>query len=118
MALALVNANGEEIRNALPKVKAVHPFGSKLLVEVLRADEIMGTNLIVGEKTQLNGAPQALIVEVGPQVEANTGLKAGQRIYWTGRGTEVTDPSGTPGRVRALLEISNILAVIEEEAVA
>lgn len=104
-----------EYREALPKISAVHPFGSKILVEVLRADEIMGSNLIVSEKTQVDGAPQAYILEIGPSIQADSGLKVGQRIYWTGRGTEVKDPRENKGRVRALLEVSNILAVIDEE---
>jgi hypothetical protein len=107
-----------EARPALPKVKAVEPFGSKILVETLRDDEIMGTNLYVGAGKGTgggDGAPQALIVKLGPKVEADCGLKEGQRIYWTGKGTLVEDPRVTKGRSRALLEISNILAIIEEE---
>lgn len=105
-------------RPALPKIKGVNPFGSKILVEVLRDDEIMGTILSIGAGNGTggrDGAPQAIIVKLGPQVPADSGLKEGQRVYWTGKGTQVTDPSGDPGRTRALLEISNILAVIEED---
>jgi hypothetical protein len=105
-------------RPALPKIKSVQPFGSKILVETLRDDEIMGTNLYVGAgkgSGQGDGAPQALIIKLGPKVEADAGLKEGQRIYWTGKGTLVEDPATTEGRSRALLEISNILAVIEEK---
>lgn len=105
-----------DVRAALPKPKAIHPFGSKILVEVLRADEVMGTNLFVGSKMSGDdGAPQALIIEVGPDLKPEVGLKAGQRIYWTGRGTEVKDPRTTEGRVRALLEISNVLAIIDDQ---
>src|SRR5687768_5722537 len=107
-----------EYRPALPKASGVHPFGSKILVEVLRGDEIMGGSIIVSEKTQADGAPEPYIVELGAQVDEKSGLKVGQRIYWTGRGTEVKDPRETKGRVRALLEISNILAVIDEEGVS
>jgi hypothetical protein len=103
-------------RQALPKVSGVHPFGSKILVEVLRGDEIIGTSLLVGDRVQADGAPQAIIMELGPAVPSDSGLKEGQRIYWTGRGTEVKDPRTAEGRVRALLEISNILAIIDEEA--
>ncbi len=109
-----------ENRPALPKIKAVAPFGSKILVETLRDDEIMGTALYVGagKGTGMNadGAPQAIIIKLGPKVEADSGLKEGQRIYWSGKGTLVEDPNTTSGRSRALLEISNILAIIEEKA--
>lgn len=111
---AILMPNAETYREPLPKVKAVKPFGSKLLVEVLRADEILGTQLSIGDKTELDGAPQAYIVELGPSVSSDTGLAVGQRIYWSGKGTQIKDPNGTEGRVRALLEIGNVLAIIEE----
>jgi co-chaperonin GroES (HSP10) len=108
-----------EIRPALPKIKSVSPFGSKILVEILRDDEIMGTSLIVGAGSGTGatqgGAPQALIVKLGDGLDESCGLKEGQRVYWTGKGTLVDDPSKTEGRNRALLEVSNILAVINEE---
>lgn len=102
-------------RPALPKVKAVHAFGSKILVEVLRADEIIGTRFHIGNNVEPDGAPQAYIVELGPTVAADSGLKVGQRVYWTGKGTEIKDPRTTDGRIRALLEIANVLAIIDEE---
>lgn len=107
-----------EQRTALPKIKSVSPFGSKILVEVLRDDEIMGTSLIVGAGKGTGatdgGAPQAIIVKLGSGLNESSGLKEGQRIYWSGKGTLVEDPTTYPGRSRALLEISNILAIINE----
>lgn len=97
-----------------PKITAVHPFGSKILVEVLQPDETMQTSLFISETTQDDGAPQAYILELGPGVAADCGLKVGQRVYWNGKGTAVNDPRASK-RVRALLEIHNIQAIIEEE---
>lgn len=111
---AILTPRPEDALPPAKKVAAVHPFGSKILVEVMRADELIGSKLYVSNKTEVEGAPQAYIIEVGPQLEASTGLKVGQRVYWTGRGTEVKDPRTTHGRVRALLEVSNILAIIDE----
>jgi hypothetical protein len=111
---AILMPNGEKHVTALPKVRSIRPHGSKILVEILRAAEILGTNLSIGDKTELDGAPQAYIVDLGPSVPADSGLQKGDRIYWTGKGTQVTDPTTTSGRVRALLEISNVLAIIEE----
>jgi PAS domain S-box-containing protein len=56
-------------RPALPKVTAVHPFGSKILVEILRDDEIMGTSLYVGSgqgHRRVDGAPQAVHRQARP----------------------------------------------------
>lgn len=111
----LLNQSGEELKVGLPKVTAVHPFGSKILVAVLKGDEIMGGgSLIVPEGASDGGAPQAYIVEVGPDLPATSGLKAGQRIYWTGKGTSVADPREDKGRVRAILDINNVIGILEE----
>lgn len=110
----ILAANGQELRAALPKAKAVHPFGSKILVEILRENEIMGTSIHIGDDVQSEGAPQAYITELGPGVPAECGLKVGQRVYWSGKGTQITNPGCTTDRVNALLEISNVLAIIEE----
>ena len=102
-----------EISIVPKKIKAVHPFGSKILAEMLKPDEMLGTSLYVDEKTKIDTAPQGYIVELGQGLE-DSGLRVGQRIYWEGRGIPVDDPRGTKGRVRALLEIHNIKAIIEE----
>jgi co-chaperonin GroES (HSP10) len=114
MTNTIIGTCGNELRAALPKAKAVHPFGSKILVEILKVDEIMGSTLHISESTQMDGAPQAYIKEMGPNVASECGLKVGQRIYWTGKGTQIENPNCQNGRVNALLEISNILAIIEE----
>lgn len=110
----IVDPTGKELRTVVPKAKDVHPFGSKILVEVLSADEILGSTLHISETAQMDGAPQAYIVKMGPGVPAESGLKVGQRVYWTGKGTHIENPSCKNKRVNALLEVSNILAIIEE----
>lgn len=107
-----------DARPPLPKIKSVKPFGSKILVETLRNDEISGSSLYVGDAKTGDGAPQALIISIGPNLDPNCGLKVGQRVYWTGKGTLVEDPTVVKGRSRALLEIANIIAIIEEETEA
>jgi co-chaperonin GroES (HSP10) len=109
----IFSASGEELIAKPPKVVAVKPFGSKILVEILDPSETVETNLHIPQNVSNDGAPQAYIVELGPSVDESLGLKEGQRVYWTGKGTLVEDPRAT--RDRALLEIHNILAIIEEE---
>jgi len=112
--MPIVNPDGEEIRAQIPAVKAVHPTGSRILIEVLKPGEVMNTNLYVGDNTEVDGAPQAYIVELGPNICEDSGLAVGQRIYWEGKGTPVADPRSQNGRIRALLEVSNVKAIIEE----
>lgn len=115
-AMKLVMADGSNVVKQVPKVKAVHPFGSKILVEALKASEVLGTTLAVdGVSSETGDAPQAYIVELGPSVPEESGLKVGQRVYWEGKGMAVKDPRAEEDRIRALLEISNIRAIIEEE---
>gem|GEM_PF-3399116 len=120
MAKKIVTSTGEEITlsngasTKAPKIAAVHPFGSKILVEVLTAEEVLHTSLYLSEITTDDGAPQAYLLELGPGVSADSGLKVGQRVYWNGKGTAVTDPRAGK-RIRALLEVHNIQAIIEEE---
>ena len=108
--IALVGVNTQK---KAPKIKAVHPFGSKILVEVLSAEETIQTSLFVSETAMDEGAPQAYIIEVGPGVSPETGIKVGQRIYWSGKGTSINDPRSK--KIRALLEVHNIQGLIEEE---
>jgi co-chaperonin GroES (HSP10) len=108
--ISLPNGSGPKC----PKIAAVHPFGSKILVEVLTADETIHTSLFLTEDAKDDGAPQAYILELGPGVSADSGLREGQRVYWSGKGTAVSDPRSNK-RARALLEVHNILAIIEEE---
>lgn len=114
MKSSILMPTGEVHVKALPKISAVHPYGSKILVEILRADEILGTKLAGVENTTLDGAPQAYIIELGPNVPKDAGLKVGQRIYWTGKGTSVSDPR-QKDRMRAMLEINNILGILDED---
>lgn len=113
MSKKIVGTSGQEITQKVAKISAVHPFGSKVLVEVLNANELLDTSLFLSESTESDGAPQAYILELGPSVP-ECGLSVGQRVYWTGKGTAVQDPRAGK-RVRALLEVHNIQAIIEEE---
>jgi co-chaperonin GroES (HSP10) len=108
-----INLAGTTAQKKAPKIAAVHPFGSKILVEVLTAEETMHTSLFISENTTDEGAPQAYIIELGPGVATESGLREGQRVYWNGKGTAVNDPRSS--KVRALLEVHNIQAIIEEE---
>ena len=112
--MTILNADGSEAVVRLPKIVAAHPTGSKVLIECLKADEVLGTDLVINDNADIGGAPQAYIVELGPSVPEDSGLAVGQRVYWEGKGVAIDDPRAEHGRVRALLEIHNIKAIIEE----
>ena len=111
----IVGASGEALKSRCPKMTAVHPFGSLVMIELLGVEDLNETSLHLPDSTVVNdGAPQAYIVELGPKVSGESGLAVGQRIYWQGNCIPVNDPrSGS--RVRGLLEIHQIKGLIEEE---
>lgn len=116
---AILGIDGNEVSShkSVPKVKAVHPYGSKILVECVNNKELIDTNLFIPEDTAPSDAPQAYILELGPQVDEGSGLVVGQRIYWEGKGLAVNDPrSEKSGRVVALLEVHNVRGIIEEQS--
>jgi hypothetical protein len=112
----IISPLGEEL-SALPEVpplEAVHPYGSKVLIEDLRPEEILNTKMFVPEKANCGDhAPQAYIVELGPRVPEEAGLEVGQRVFWSGTGVPVKDPRQSQ-RIRALIEIHQIIAIAEE----
>ena len=113
---AILGMDGQKIEHKIPKLKAVHPFGSKILIECINNKELIDTQLFIPDDTAPSDAPQAYILELGPQLDEGCGLKIGQRIYWEGKGLAVNDPrSDASGRVIALLEVHNVRAIIEEE---
>ena len=111
----IVGASGETLKSTCPRMSAVHPFGSTVLIELLTAEDLNETSLHLPENTVVDdGAPQAYIVELGPKVANDSGLEVGQRIYWNGTCIPVNDPRAN-GRVRGFLEIHQIKGLIEEE---
>ena len=111
---AIVGASGEELKTCCPPMKAVHPMGSLVMIELLGAEDLNNTSLHLPDNTVVDdGAPQAYIVELGPKVAEDSGLEVGQRIYWQGNCIPVNDPRGK--RVRGLLEIHQIKGLIDEE---
>jgi len=108
----IVMSDGSPART-VPGIKAVHPFGSSILIEHLKADERMGTNLYVSDDADVDGAPQAYIVELGPKLEEDCGLKVGDRVFVQGTFIPVINTDGTD-RERGIVEIHNIKGIIEE----
>lgn len=104
----------EKRENTVPTIKSVHPCGHKVLVECLRNDEIYSTNIEVVDSANVSDVNQAYVIAVGPTVPKEWGLQPGQRIYWTGKGLPVDDPRANYGRKRVLLDVSNVVAIIEE----
>ena len=112
----IVLPDGQAAVTPVPNVVAIHPYGSKILIETITSRELNPTTLELPEGASMGEeSPQAYIIEVGPALPEDSGLKVGQRIFWEGKGMAVEDPRTKDGRVRAILEPHNVRAIIEEE---
>ena len=109
---SILNIDGKK-RNNVPKVKGVHPFGSSILIENLNPDEILGTDLIINDDAEIDGAPQAYVLELGPKLPENSGIKIGDRIVIQGSFIPVINTEKN-NRVRGVIELHNIKAIVEE----
>jgi hypothetical protein len=113
----LIGTDGAEVKNVKrsPKVKAVHPFGSTVLIEILNPDEVLNTSLFIGKETKVGSAPQAYVVELGPRLDPDVGLKPGDRVLVQGTFIPVENTGLNTERTWGILEVHNIKAILEEE---
>jgi hypothetical protein len=115
---AIVGVDGEVITK-IPQVSGIKPCGSQVLVELLTAQEALGTILKIDSAASVNGAPQGYIVSIGPKVPDDLGFKAGDRVTLHGNYTPV--PEGqkfnrkNSHRPWILVEPHQIKAVFVEE---
>tara|TARA_Y100000034_G_C6650285_1_gene284546 strand:+ start:21 stop:368 length:348 start_codon:yes stop_codon:yes gene_type:complete len=114
--MTITDVKGNEFVKEIPKVVDVIPCGSRILVELLKPDEIIGTNLHIGENVKV--APQGIILKIGPTVNPEDwGFKVGDRIIVSGTGTQVENSSCVAkkaGRDVTLIEPSSIKAILVE----
>jgi hypothetical protein len=106
----LVKADGSSF---VRKISDIKPCGSKILVELLTAQEIMGTQFDVGTKVDV-GMPQARVISLGPAVNAEGwGFKVGDRVLLHGTGP-IAPEYGDSDRDKALIEPHSVFGVIVE----
>ena len=97
------------------KIIGVKPTLSLIMVEILKASDVNPSQLIVSDTTDY-GAPQGYILDLGPGVPKEAGLKIGDRVLISGSYVPVPNFDRSE-RERALMEMHNIKAVLVEEGV-
>jgi hypothetical protein len=116
--VSIVGSDGS-VLSSIPAIVGVKPCGTQVLVEVLTAQEALGTKLVVSESTSINGAPQGYVLAVGPKVSSDLGFAVGDRVTLHGNFTPV--PEGqklerkNPDRPWILIEPHQIKAVFVED---
>jgi hypothetical protein len=115
----ILNSDGTAALKPVPGVVGVNPCGTQILVELLTAQEALGTILHVDASASVHGAPQGYVVAFGPKVPSDLGFKVGNRVTLHGNYTPV--PEGqklerdNPHRPLILIEPHQIKAVFVEE---
>lgn len=118
--------NAAELRVAKPKqppVKAVKPLGGQVLVEVFSEEEISTSQLILPDNAKnkgglgVGGAPQGRVLDIGPGLPQDFGIKVGDRVLLQGSFVPLPKMSDNRDgdRERALVEPHTIKAILIEE---
>jgi hypothetical protein len=87
---AILGSDGEAAHR-VPAVVGVNPCGTQVLVELLTAQEALGTVLQIDSSAATNGAPQGYIVSVGPKVPSDLGFSVGDRVTLHGNYTPIPE---------------------------
>lgn len=96
----------------MKKIIDCTPASRLILVEMLDAQEVLGTSLAIpGEKVDV-GSPQGRILKIGPQIDETWGFKEGDRVLL--QGSFVPCPPYGESAERGLLEPHMIKAVLIE----
>lgn len=115
----ILDSDGSVATRPVPSVVGVNPCGSQVLVELLTAQEALGTVLHIDSAASVNGAPQGYVLALGPRVPEDMGFKTGDRVTLHGNYTPL--PEGqkfsrkNPQRPWILIEPHQIKAVFVEE---
>lgn len=100
--------------SAVPKVAGVRPCGAQVLIEFLTSQELLGTNLSVGDKIDLKVPMQGYVRAAGPNFRpSDYGFDIGDRVTVSGSGVHVPNWDGSH-RDRFLMEPHAVKGVIIE----
>ena len=118
MTKNILGSDGEAATRRVPSIVGVRPCGTQVLVELLTAQEALGTVLQIDSSASVNGAPQGYVVSVGPKVPADLGFQKGDRVTLHGNYTPVPEcqkvERDNPHRPWILVEPHQIKAVFSE----
>lgn len=115
---AILGSDGEVATCPVPSVVGINPCGTQVLVELLTAQEALGTVLQIDSSASVNGAPQGYVVALGPKVPSDLGFEKGNRVTLHGNYTPLPENQSldreNPHRPLILVEPHQIKAVFVE----
>lgn len=86
------------------------PCGYQILLELLTAQEMLNTKLILNENKTMREF-QAVVLAVGPMLKEDYGFKVGDRVLLSGTGVPVPNYDNSE-RDKILMEPQSIKAVL------
>lgn len=89
-----MNLRGKNMTK-LDSVKKCTPCGNQVLLEMLTAQEMLGTKLIVNENQKTMREFQGIVVGLGPLVSDTYGFAVGDRVLISGMVTPVPNYDGS-----------------------
>ena len=87
----ILGSDGNAATAKVPSVVNINPCSSQILVELLTAQEALGTVLQIDSAASVNGAPQGYIVAMGPKTPSDLGFKKGDRVTLHGNYTPLPE---------------------------
>lgn len=114
----IVGADGQKVGVNIPSIKDVNPCGSQVLVELLTAQEALGTILQIDADASITGAPQGYVRKKGPKVAEDWGFAIGDRVTLHGNYTPLSENIDRPNSHRPwiLVDPIQIKAVLLENS--
>ena len=94
----------------MSKVTECSPCGYQVLLELLTAQEMLSTKIIVNEPKQTRDF-QAIVLATGPMLKEEYGFKVGDRVLLSGSGVPVPDYNNS-GKDKVLMDPQSIRAVL------
>lgn len=99
---------------SVPKIAGLKPAGSQILVEILTANELMGTSLAITDKIDLKVPLQGYIKAVGPSFNPESwGYGIGDRVLISGSGVMAPNYDSST-RDRFFMEPTAVKSVLVE----
>lgn len=100
---------------SVPKISGLKPAGSQILVEILTANELMGTSLAITDKVDLKVPLQGYVRAVGPSFNPESwGYKVGDRVLISGSGVMAPNYDSS-NRDRFFMEPTSVKSVLVEQ---
>jgi len=97
----------------MKKITSVKPYGLGILIELLEAQEALGTNIIMKDDAKIVGAPQGIILAFGDKVNASElGLALGDRVLLQGKGYVPVPNYDNSKRIKGIIEAIHIKAIL------